>query len=572
MSTELGRFRIASEADVFAARRTVRDVAAHLGFDTTDQVRIAIAVSEWGRLLVGSQSTAVLVLALTEQPPAALTIELLADWQPLAAGQLSDGLAASRRLMGEVRSATDLSEIRLAKRLPGAQSHPTPAVLEQLRAGIAGLALATPLEDLQGQNEELLATLEGLKAKQDELLRLNDELEETNRGVMAMYGQLSDELEETNRGVVALYAELDERGSQLREANNAKSRFLASVSHELRSPLHSIIGLSNLLRDPDSETLTADQSEQVGLIRSSAEQLLRLVNELLDLAKAESHVLQPNPEPVDLAAVLGELRATMRPLTSPGVELACGMPDGFGGLVTDPVLLGQVLRNLTGNALAFTEHGQVAVEVSEPAPDVVQIEVSDTGVGIAPEHQELVFEEFFQVPGPLQVHRAGTGLGLAHVRRVVDALGGVLTLRSEPGRGSTFTLRLPAGPDRQPVADLGVVLVADDDPAARQVLRGLLAGLVDRVLEAADAPAAIAVARDQQPDLVLLDLRMPGGGAEAVLAELAGAVPVVVVTSAEPDDEARRRLVGAVPVRSKEGLRRNDLLAAVQLARGQVTG
>jgi len=214
----------------------------------------------------------------------------------------------------------------------------------------------------------------------------------------------------------------------------------------------------------------------------------------------------------------------------------------------------------------------VAVEVSEPAPDVVQVEVSDTGVGIAEEHQELVFEEFFQVPGPLQVRRAGTGLGLAHVRRVVDALGGVLTLHSEPGHGSTFTLRLPAGPDRQPTTGLGVVLVADDDPAARQLLRGLLVGLADRVLEAADAPQAIAVAREQRPDLLLLDLRMPGGGAEAVLAALAGAVPVVVVTSAEPDDEARRRIVRRIPVRSKEGLRRNDLLTAVQLARGQVNG
>ncbi|HTZ45380.1 MAG TPA: hybrid sensor histidine kinase/response regulator [Jatrophihabitans sp.] len=568
MSTELGRLRIGSEADVFSARRAVRDVAAGLGYDTTDQVRLAIAVSEWGRLLVIARAAATVVLAVAEQ---LLSVELAGVAGALTAEQAEAGLAATRPLLDEVRCTSDRREIRLVKRLPAGQPVPGPGQAERLRESIAGLTRSTPLEDLQTQNQELLASLEDLKAKQDELVRLNDELEETNRGVLAMYSQLSDELEETNRGVVALYAELDERGNQLREANNAKSRFLASVSHELRSPLHSVIALTKLLREPDSEPLTPGQDEQVRLVRSAADQLLGLVNDLLDLAKAEASVLHPHPEPVDLAGLLGELRATLRPLTPPGVEFACVLAQPFGGLVTDPVLLGQVLRNLAGNALAFTEAGRVAVEVGEPVPGVVQLDVTDTGVGIAAEHQELVFEEFYQVPGPLQARRSGTGLGLAHVQRVVTALGGTLTLRSTPGSGSTFTVRLPSGrPGTVPDGGLGVVLVADDDPAARRVLSDLLAGLSTGVVEASDAAGAVAAARDRRPDLALLDLRMPGGGAAAVLPALSG-LPVVVVTSAGPDDEERRRIALAAPVRSKEGLTREDLLAAVQTARSQVT-
>ncbi len=169
--------------------------------------------------------------------------------------------------------------------------------LEQLRIDLARVIVASPLDELRSQNLELVTTLEDLRAKQEDLGRLNDELEETNRGVMAMYSQLSVELEETNRGVVALYAELDERGVQLHHASEAKSRFLASVSHELRGPLNAIRGLAGLLQEPDSEPLTDGQTHQVRLIGSSADELLGLVNGLLDLAKAESGSSVLNPYP-----------------------------------------------------------------------------------------------------------------------------------------------------------------------------------------------------------------------------------------------------------------------------------
>src|SRR5262249_37768927 len=143
---------------------------------------------------------------------------------------------------------------------------------------------------------------------------LNNELQETNKGVMALYLQLSNELEETNRGVVALYAELDDKSDQLRAASEAKTRFLANVSHELRAPVTAVIGLIRLLSDPDSDPLTAAQSEQIELIRGSATDLLALVNDLLDLAKAESGRIVPVWSRVDLRALFGQLRGTLKAL------------------------------------------------------------------------------------------------------------------------------------------------------------------------------------------------------------------------------------------------------------------
>ena len=155
-----------------------------------------------------------------------------------------------------------------------------------------------------------MRTLDQLTQRQQDLLRLNHELEETNRGVLAMYTQLSNELEETNRGVVALYAELDEKGRQLVEANEAKTRFLRSISHELRAPVHSILGLTELLGD---STLDDEQRRQVDYLQASARALLELVNELLDLGRAESGRLEVAQAPVELGPLFAELRGTLRP-------------------------------------------------------------------------------------------------------------------------------------------------------------------------------------------------------------------------------------------------------------------
>ncbi len=163
------------------------------------------------------------------------------------------------------------------------------------------------LDELRRNNQDLIAALEDVTRQKEQLLLLNAELQETNRGVMALYSELSEELEQTNRGVVALYRELDEKSEQLRAASESKDRFWANVSHELRTPLNSIIGLTRLLADP-ADGLDAEQLYQVGLIRSSTRTLLTLVNDLLDVAKAESGRFNIDPAEVSLPALLATLR------------------------------------------------------------------------------------------------------------------------------------------------------------------------------------------------------------------------------------------------------------------------
>jgi signal transduction histidine kinase len=215
------------------------------------------------------------------------------------------------------------------------------------------------------------------------------------------------------------------------------------VSHELRAPVTAIIGLGRLITDDASDALTEEQDRQVDLIRTSASDLLTLVNGLLDLAKAEAGRIEPNWTEVDLKAVFGQLRGTLRPLaTRPEVDFVVDEP-AVPVMRSDDVLLAQVLRNLLTNALKFTEFGSVRLSVRRVDGDV-EFTVADTGTGIPPELHERVFEEFYQVPGSKPVSGKGTGLGLPYARRLAGILGGGLWVDSEPGVGSTFTLRLPA--------------------------------------------------------------------------------------------------------------------------------
>ena len=299
--------------------------------------------------------------------------------------------------------------------------------------------------------------------QKEQLLLLNAELQETNRGVMALYSELSDELEQTNRGVVALYRELDEKSEELRLASESKNRFWANVSHELRTPLNSILGLTRLLADPDGG-LGPEQLYQVNLIRNSTGTLLTLVNDLLDVAKAESGQLVIEPSEVSLPALLAALRGLVRPMAEDKPVTVVVSADGAPAtILTDEMALTAILRNLLSNAIKYTDSGEVRLSVGT-FPDRVEIRVSDTGTGIPAGQLERVFEEFYQVPG---AKRGGTGLGLPYARRLAGLLDGELSLTSEAGRGTTAVLSLPHG-----TPSVGTVVIADDDASFRQVLTG----------------------------------------------------------------------------------------------------
>ena len=512
-ASELARLDVRDITGVFAARQLGRGLAASLALDQQDQVRVATALSEISRSAVTAGRTAVIAFGIDD---AELLLTVTMDGEPPA-----DGIAAAARLMDQVTA--DGRVVRMTKRRPPGVRPDPRLVREQL----AAVHPRSALDELRRQNQDLITALEDLEQQKDQLLLLNAELQETNRGVMALYGELSDELEQTNRGVVALYAELDEKSERLRAASESKDRFWANVSHELRTPLNSIIGLTRLLAEPapDGTALDAERLYQVELIRNSGSTLLGLVNDLLDVAKAESGQLHVDPAQVDLPALLGGLRGLARPMAEgKPVEVIVSADGVPATILTDEVALTSILRNLLSNGIKYTDHGEVRLGARVTGPRL-EISVADTGIGIPVGLHDHVFEEFYQVPG---VRRGGTGLGLPYARRLAGILGGDLALTSEPDAGTTVVLGLPLS-----TPAVGTVLLADDDAAFRGVLKGLLAGLADQVVEAENGAQALSLIAANPVDLVLADMRMPGMDGTALLARLPAPVPAIIVTGAD---------------------------------------
>jgi signal transduction histidine kinase len=507
MTSELASLQVRDLSGVFAARRIGRELAAGLGLDHQDQVRVATALSEISRSVVTTGHSAVITFGADEDH---LVLTVTADGPPSA-----EGIAAAARLMDT--AASDGQVVRMAKRRPFLAQADLRAVGEQ----IAAMLPESSLDELRRNNQDLITALDDLSYQKEQLLLLNGELQETNRGVMALYSELSDELEQTNRGVVALYRELDEKSEQVRAASESKNRFWANVSHELRTPLNSITGLTRLLADP-AGGLDAEQLYQVELIRKASGTLLTLVNDLLDVAKAESGRFVIDPAEVRLPALLATLRGLTRPLAEgKQVNVVISADDAPAAILTDEVALTAILRNLLSNAIKYTDEGEVRLAVAT-VPGRVEIRVSDTGAGIPEGQLERVFEEFYQVPG---VRRGGTGLGLPYARRLASLLDGELTLTSEAGRGTTAVLSLPHG-----TPSVGTIVLADDDPGFRQVLKAMLSGIADQVIEAEDGVQALAAVRANPVDLVLADLGMPRIDGGTLLDQLPPALPAIVIT------------------------------------------
>ncbi|HEX2778625.1 MAG TPA: ATP-binding protein [Gemmatimonadaceae bacterium] len=259
--------------------------------------------------------------------------------------------------------------------------------------------------------------------------------------------RLRTELAETNRGVLALYAELETQADELRRASELKTRFLSNVSHELRTPIASVINLAQLLLDEafGANRLDDEQKRQLGYIQRAGTTLHEMVNSLLDLARIEAGRMQVMPSEFGVAELLSTMRGMFRPLVkNKDVTLVFDeVPPGMT-MFTDEGKVAQILRNLVGNALKFTDHGEIRVSAVRDGESDVRFTVTDSGIGIPAEHQERIFQEFEQVAGPHQARAKGVGLGLPLSRGLAQLLGGSLTLESSPGRGSTFTLRLPA--------------------------------------------------------------------------------------------------------------------------------
>lgn len=265
------------------------------------------------------------------------------------------------------------------------------------------------------------------------------ELDQTRRQLQ----DLQMELDETNRGVLALYAELDTQAQQLRQATELKSRFLAYMSHEFRTPISSIRSLTRLLLDRVDGPLTPEQEKQIQFIRTTSEEFTDMVNDLLDLAKVEAGRIDISPAWFELVDLFAALRGMFKPvLVNPEVQLIFEEPVGTGQLFTDNGKLSQILRNFISNALKFTQHGEIRVSAVQEGESMV-FSVSDTGIGIAPEFHDAIFQDFIQLDSPIQKRLRGTGLGLSLSKRLAELLGGHVGLQSEAGKGSVFSVTVP---------------------------------------------------------------------------------------------------------------------------------
>ncbi len=256
--------------------------------------------------------------------------------------------------------------------------------------------------------------------------------------------ELNGELAETNKGVVALYAELDDKAQALREASDLKSRFLSYMSHEFRTPLGAIRSLARLLLDRMDGPLSDEQEKQVMLMQRSAIELSEMVDDLLDLAKIEAGRISVSPAWFEMVDLFSTLRGMFKPLlTMSTINLAFEEPREMPRIYTDDKRLSQILRNFISNAIKFTLEGEVRVRARPEGDDAVTFSVTDTGIGIAEEFQATIFQDFVQIDSPLQRKWRGTGLGLSLSKKIAGLLGGSVSMTSQPGAGSTFSVTIP---------------------------------------------------------------------------------------------------------------------------------
>lgn len=546
MNNVILSMKLQQDQDVVPARQRARQVAALLGFDNQDQTRLATAVSEVVRETVqqcggsrlefrleGSSAPQLLCVCLSAQGVGAHTFAQIL--QEETAWKRFVGLASAQRLVDrfQVQSTADGLLLCLRRLLPKNAPFVTTGRLTDMMSLLARQPFHDPVAEVQRQNQELLQTLESLRERQEELVRLNQELEDTNRGV------------------VALYAELDEKADHLRRADEMKSHFLSNMSHEFRTPLNSILALTRLLLDRLDGDLSSEQEKQVTFIRKAATDLSELVNDLLDLAKIEAGKIEVRPASFAVSTLFSTLRGMLRPLlVGASVDLVFEEPEGLPTLYSDEGKVSQILRNFLSNALKFTEQGEVRVSASLcDDGQRVRFAVSDTGIGIPPEHQAQIFTEFVQLDNPLQKQAKGTGLGLPLCRRLAELLGGSVGVTSDLGIGSTFSVTLPlryaalaempvapVEPPSSPEPGQPVVLVVEDNEELLFVYERYLAGTGFGFLPARTVRSARHHLARLRPHAILLDILLPDESSWALLAELknnpaTATIPVLVATT-----------------------------------------
>ena len=366
-------------------------------------------------------------------------------------------------------------------------------------------------------------------------------------------------------------------------ANQTKSDFLAKMSHELRTPLNSIIGFSEMLADQTFGGLNEKQHRYVDNVLASGRLLLQVINDILDLSKVEAGRMELTLAQFEVARALDEVRSLMESLAqrkhhTVEVDVEPGLPS----IVADPAKFRQITVNLLSNAIKFTpDGGRIRISARRPPGEpMIEIAVTDTGIGIAPEDTRRIFQEFEQLDSEYVREQQGTGLGLALTKKLVELHGGRIQVESEPAHGSTFRFYLPlraqpnaAAPEPAVPVERGpLVLVVEDDPRAGDLLGHFLTEAGYRVAHASTGAQAVALARTLKPDAITLDILLPGEDGMAILGQLKGApdtraIPVVVVSIT--DHRELGLSLGAVEWLVKP-VQRRDFVTAVRRSLGPI--
>jgi CheY-like chemotaxis protein/signal transduction histidine kinase/HAMP domain-containing protein len=454
-------------------------------------------------------------------------------------------------------------------------------------------------QELEQQTHTLRASEEMLREQQEELQQVNEELEEK----ASLLVEQNRAVEQKNKEVELARKAVEDKASQLALSSKYKSEFLANMSHELRTPLNSLLILARMLSDNKDANLSQKQVEYAKTIHSAGSDLLNLINEVLDLSKVEAGKIEIYPANVAIEEIVAQVDQTFHPIATQrkldfGVHVDEDVPVT---IQTDSQRVLQVLRNLLGNAFKFTESGRVELRIHLADPgtrfatgsliaaqsSIIGFSVIDTGVGIPADKQQLIFEAFQQADGTTSRKYGGTGLGLSISRELARLLGGEVRVESELGKGSTFTLYLPAQfaatavrtrgseiPEPMPEAEIAddreglspndrTVLVVEDDPKFASTLLGIARDHGFKGIVALRGDTGLALARRILPSAIILDLKLPAVDGLKVLEQLKAHpetrhIPVHILSGGDKKIEGLSR--GAVayvekPV-SKEALER----------------
>ena len=440
MALTLYTLLLRNERDVVQARQQTRDIAALLGFENWEQIRLATAASEMARnafryarsgkvsFNLATEVPQALEIAIADSGPGIDNLDVILEGRYRSQTGLGIGILGTKKLMDgfEIQSSPTGTLVKMRKQLPETAQFFTNSRAQEVVQRIKARQPESPYEEIERQNQELLKTLDELRKRQEDLATLNRELEDTNRGV------------------VALYAELDDRADYLKRASEMKTSFFSNISHEFKTPLNSIISLSRMLLERIDGDLTPEQAKQVNFISEASRSLSDMINDLLDIAKVEAGKVKVRIKTFALEELFSALKGMLKPLLADNssVDLIFEETTSTTSLRTDEGKVSQILRNFISNAIKFTPQGEIRI-AARHAGDNVIFSVTDTGIGIDPEDHERIFEEFVQVENPLQEKYRGTGLGLPLCRNLAALLGGRVWVESELGRGSSFFTEIP---------------------------------------------------------------------------------------------------------------------------------